>query len=279
MKFKLLFLLFTTSLWAENQRIIALAPSVNEILFALDKGDDIVGNTTYATFPKESQSIPKVGGYFSVSLEKILALKPSLVLMQKNNLDLKPKLEKFGIQTELIRISSLEDIKNGIKKIGDLTKASKKASMITADIDKAVQASQGILKDKKILIVFGRQFDLKKSVFVSGNNIYFADIIRASGNQNAFTENGTKQPLLSYEGIIATNPDIIYILAHLVTDEKEVQKLITPWLGLPVTAAKAKTIYVTTEKYAGMPSHRVVHYIEDFKELLKDAKKRLLIEK
>jgi len=275
LKFKWLLLVFTVSLWADSQRIVALAPSINEILFALGKGDAIVGNTTYATFPKEAQKIPKVGGYFSVSLEKILTLKPSLVLMQKNNLALKSKLEKFGIDAELIRISSLKDIKNGIKKIAKLTHAQEKATEIVTDINSAIEKSKGILKDKKILIVFGRQFDLKKSIYVSGNHIYFADIIRASGNQNAFSEDSTKQPLLSYEGIIATNPDIIYILAHLVKDEEESKKLIQPWLKLPVTAAKAKTIYVTTKKYAGMPSNRVVQYIEDFKDILQDAKSKL----
>jgi len=275
---KLFLLLFCSTIWASEQRIVALAPSINEILFALGKGDSIVGNTTYATFPKASQTITKVGGYFSVSLEKIVSLKPTLVLMQKNNLSLKPKLEKLGIKTELIKISSLDDIKNGIEKIALLTNADIEAKAIVKDIEQAMQKTKGVLKDKKILIVFGRQFDLKKEVFVSGNSIYFADIIRESGNQNAFEENTTKQPMLSYEGIIATNPDIIYILAHSVEGEqKETQRLIQPWLNLPITASKAKTIYVTTKKYAGMPSHRVIHYIKDFREILEDAKSKLTL--
>ena len=275
MKFKLSILLFSTVLFADSQRIIALAPSINEILFALGKKDSIVGNTTYATYPKEAQKKAKVGGYFSVSLEKIVALKPTLVLMQKNNLPLKPKLEKLGIKTEFIKISSLKDIKQGILKIGALTHANKEATTITREIDKALFTTKDILKDKKILIVFGRQFDLKKEVYVSGNNIYFADIIKASNNKNAYEENSTKQPTLSYEGVLACNPDIIYILAHTVADEEDAKKMIAPWLKLPITAAKAKTIYVTTKKYAGMPSQRVVYFIKDFKEVLEDAKSKL----
>ncbi len=262
-------------MFASEQRIVALSPAINEILFSLGAGENIVGNTTYATYPKESQDITKVGGYFSVSLEKILALKPTLVLMQKNNLPLKPNLEKLGIKTELISISSLKDIKKGIEKIGSLTGYEDNAKKITNDIDKTLLSTKGILKDKKILIVFGRQFDLKKEIFVSGNNIYFADIIRESENRNAFEENTTKQPMLSYEGIIKTDPDIIYILAHLVKDENESKKLIQPWLNLPITASKAKTIYVTTKKYAGMPSNRVINFIQDFKKVLEDAKSKL----
>ncbi len=279
MKFKLLFLLFCTLLEANQQRIIALSPAINEILFALDKKDEIVGNTTYATYPKESQSITKVGGYFSISLEKIVMLRPTLVLMQKNNLLLKSKLKKLGIKTEVIYLSSLIDIKKGIKKIGTLTKTDTKAQMLIDDIDRAIKDIDGILKNRKILIVFGEQFDLKKEIFVSGNSIYFADIIRASGNKNALKNTKTKQPMLSYEGIIKTNPDIIYILAHTVRDNKEVQKLIEPWLKLSITASKAKTIYLTTQKYASMPSHRVVNFIKDFKEILKDANAKLANQK
>jgi iron complex transport system substrate-binding protein len=274
MKYLFIFILLCTSLLGAEQRIVALAPSINEILFALGKGESVVGNTTYATYPEASKKIPKVGGYFSVSLEKIVALKPTLVLLQRNNLALKPKLEKLGIRTELIRISSLDDLKAGIMRIGELTYTKQRAAEIIEEINDAVKSTVGILKGKKILIVFGVNFDLKKEVFISGNHLYFADIIRASGNQNAFAEETSKQPVISMEGIIALNPDIVYILAHRVK-EKETSQLIVPWLKLPVTAARAKTIYVTTQKYAGMPSQRVVLFIRDFKEVLEDAKRKL----
>jgi iron complex transport system substrate-binding protein len=192
LKFKLLVLLLSVSLWADIQRIIPLAPSINEILFALGCGDKIVGNTTYATYPKASQDIEKVGGYFSVSLEKIVSLQPTLVLMQKNNLPLKPKLEKLGIKTEFIKISSLNDIKKGIEKIGALTDTNTKAKAIIDEIEKEMQKTKGILKDKKILIVFGRQFDLKKEIFVSGNSIYFADIIKTSGKPGILSRRHVK---------------------------------------------------------------------------------------
>jgi len=275
LKFSIFFLLLFSTLIYANERIVALSPAVNEILYALGEGENIVGNTTYATYPKESIKKPKVGGYFSVSLEKIVVLKPTLVLMQKNNLGLKPKLEKLGIKTEYIKISSLSDIKDGINKIASLTQKEDRAKKLVDSIDDAIKSTQNIVKNRKILIVFGRQFDLKREIFVSGNGIYFADIIKSSGNKNAYDENSTKQPTLSYEGILACNPDIIYILAHTISNDEDIQQLKEPWLKLPVTAAKSKTIYVTTKKYAGMPSHRVAKFIKDFKEVLEDAKSRL----
>ena len=96
MKYLFIILLIHALLFGAQQRIVALSPAINEILFALGAGDRIVGNTLYATYPKEAEKIPKVGGYFSVSLEKIIALEPTLLLMQRNNLSLKPKLEKLA---------------------------------------------------------------------------------------------------------------------------------------------------------------------------------------
>lgn len=273
MKLLLLFF-FTLSSTMAAERIIPLAPALNEILYALGKADEIVANTTYATYPKEAAKKPKIGGYFSVSIEKILSQRPSLVLMQKNNLSLKPSLEKLGIKTEVIYLQTLQDIEDGILKIGTLTQSIPKAKELVKEIQKAVTATKGILHSKKILIVFGVVFDLKRTVYISGNHLYFADIIRASGNQNAYDENSTKQPTLSYEGIVKLNPDIIYILAHHVKDV-ETQALLKPWFNLPITAAKYKTIYINTKKYAGMPSQRVTNYSDDFKIVLKKAKEKL----
>jgi len=87
-KYLVVCILFCTTLLSAQERIVALSPAINEILFALGKGSEVVGNTTYATYPEAAKKIPKVGGYFSVSLEKILALKPTLVLMQKNKISL-----------------------------------------------------------------------------------------------------------------------------------------------------------------------------------------------
>ncbi len=262
------------SLYGGGQRIVALSPAIDEILFALGKGEEVVGNTLYATYPEAAKNVPKVGGYFSVSLEKIVALDPTLVLMQRNNLALRPKLEKLGIKTALIRIDSLADLKAGIERIGALTGAKERAEEIVAQIDAHLAKTKGILRDKKILIVFGVNFDLGKEIYISGNHLYYADIIRASGNRNAYTDKSIDQPTVSMEGIIGMNPDIVYILAHRIRPD-QTDALIAPWLRLPITAARAKTIYVTTRKYAGMPSQRVIHFIDDYRKVLHDAARKL----
>jgi iron complex transport system substrate-binding protein len=256
-----------------SQRIITLSPAVNEIVFALKKGDDIVGNTQYCTFPKTSKTIPKVGGYYNISLEKVLALNPSLVILEKNNLSLVPKFQKLHIETMAISTVSLPVLFESFEKIGMKIGASTEAKKLIDSIKKSILKTQNILKDKKILIVFGSHLNLQKQIYVSGNHLYFADIIRASGNKNAFEGKSTKQPSLSYEGLIATNPDIVIILAPFAKKQnRSIKGIIKPWLSMPITAAKKHCIYVIDKDYAGIPSDRVRFFIHDFEGALRDAK-------
>ncbi len=267
--------LFLPLLLYSKERIVVLSPAINEIVYALGAGDEIVANTTYSTYPKDAQNKPKVGGYFSVSLEKIIEQKPTLVLMQRNNFLLKPKLQKLGIKTRYISISSINDIKKAIGDIGKMVKKEENSKKIQKKIDNALATLKGIVENKKILIVFGKYFDLSSEIFISGNNLYFSDIIKASGNQNAFEEKNEKQPVLSYEGLAATNADIVYILTHDMSSEDEKKRLLSLWSKLPINAAKKGTIYINDSKYASMPSQRVILFIEDFKKVLEDAANRL----
>jgi iron complex transport system substrate-binding protein len=272
----ILFIALSLHLYAAApERIIALSPAINEILFALGSGDKIVGNTTYCTYPEQSKKISKVGGYFSPSLEKIITLNPTMVIMQANNKTLSHQLKKLGIQTEVIDIDKLNSIKNAIVRIGHIVERSKKAQQIIRDINRALKSTQNIVQDKKILIVFGHHLDLAKQIFVAGQNLYYDDIITFSGNTNALQSDRKGQPILNLENIIHLNPDIVILISPF-TQEKGLSQtmLIKPWLQLPIPAAKTGSVFVETNEYAGIPSHRLKLFIEDFKGFLLEAKNR-----
>jgi len=273
---KTLLLLFFFLLHAQAERIITLAPSVNEIVFALGHGDEVVGNSEHCSYPEISKDIPKVGGYFAISLEKVLALRPTLIIMAKNNLPLKPKFEKLGIEVIDVSTVSLQELLQSFKTIGKRIGAKEEALSLIQEVEKALLSTTDILENKKILIVFGSHLDLNRQIYVSGNHLYFADIIKHSNNQNAYHDTSTKQPALSYEGLIATNPDIVIILApYAKTQKREISAIIKPWLKIPITAATKKTIYVIDKEYAGIPSDRVRFLIKDYEEILRDAKDKL----
>ncbi len=262
-------LLITLSLQAK-ERIIALSPAINEIIFALGAGEQIIANTQFSLYPEASVKLPKVGGYFSPSLEKILVLNPSLVIMQENNYKLSLKLKRLGIKSKIIKIDKLDNIKSAITQIATVLKKEKEATQIVKNIDKALEKLHNIIKNKKILIVFGRNTDLSKQIFVAGQNLYFDEIINESNNTNALQSNRKGQPILNMENIIACNPDIVLLLARCQADGINNEALIKPWLELPISAAKTKAIYINPNIYAGLPSDRITLFLEDFKVMLED---------
>lgn len=267
MKLILLSILITFSF--AKERIIVLSPSINEIVYALGAGDEIVGNTEYCTFPKASLTVTKLGGFFNPNLEKILSLQPTIVIMQQNNLKLSLQLNKLDIQTKVVKIDRLHNIKNSILTIGKLIDKNHEAQNIVNDIDDHLDALKGIVSHKKILIVIGHNTSLVKQIFVVGQNLYFDDIINASGNKNALQSKRKGQPILNQENIIATNPDIVILLAPFIKKKGlNPQDLIAPWKALPISAGKEGQIYIIDGEYAGVPSDRLILFLKDFKDIL-----------
>ena len=267
---KILLILFITLTINAQERIIALSPAINEIIFALNAGEQVIANTDYALFPEASQKLPKVGGYFSPNLEKIIALKPTIVIMQNNNHKLSLKLKRLGIKSKVIKIDKLESINSAILEIGLLLKKEKKAKHIVENINLKRSKLKNIISGKKILIVFGRNAELSKQVFVAGQNLYYDEIINESNNTNALHSERKGQPILNMENLIACNPDIVLLLARCQADGLNNEALIKPWLELPISAAKTKSIYINSNIYAGIPSDRLALFLEDFRAILED---------
>ena len=267
---KILLILFITLTINAQERIIALSPAINEIIFALNAGEQVIANTDYALFPEASQKLPKVGGYFSPNLEKIIALKPTIVIMQNNNHKLSLKLKRLGIKSKVIKIDKLESINSAILEIGLLLKKEKEAKQIVENINLKRSKLKNIISGKKILIVFGRNAELNKQVFVAGQNLYYDEIINESNNTNALHSERKGQPILNMENLIACNPDIVLLLARCQADGLNNEALIKPWLELPISAAKTKSIYINSNIYAGIPSDRLALFLEDFRAILED---------
>lgn len=268
-----LFLLLAVWISLEgSERIIALSPSINEILYALGAGDDVVANTEYCNYPDEAKRKPKVGGYFSPSLEKIVALKPTLVIAQDNNALLASKLDRLGIRTVVVRIDTYASVRNSFATIGRAAGKGAKASTIVAGLDRKLRSLKRIVTGKKILMVFGQNTDLSKPLYVSGQNLYFDDIIRASGNRNALQSSRKGQPVVTLEQILGMNPDIIVLLApNRVQMGLTQDDLIRPWQKLPIDAARRNRVYVADKEYSSNPSDRLGLFLDDYRGFLLHA--------
>lgn len=256
-----------------QERVVTLSPSVNEIVFALGAGETVVGNTTYSDYPKESQKIKKIGGYFNLSLEKVLQVKPTLVIAQNYNKKLLDNLKALGIKTLVYKTDSLASIKNTIKSLGVYFKKEERAKELILNIENALTSLSSIIQNKKILIVIHPSKNLNKDIYVTNNFVYFEDIIKKSENTNAYQSRNKAQPVINMEKLINIDPDVVILLgAFLENKPMQIEQIKNSWYNLPIKASKNKNIYVIDKIYAGIPSNRVVLLIDDFRKILKNVR-------
>ena len=260
-KFFILVLFFALSLSAK-ERIISLSPSIAEIVFALKKGDSLVGVSSYSLYPKEVQKLPIIGGYTNPNLEKILALSPTLVVGQTFNIHTLEQLKRFHIKTLMLDLKTISSIKNSIKTLSDELN-SQEGEKLLNNIDKAIQNIKKTKTPHSVMIVYGLKEDLRSGIYIAGHNIFFEDIIHFTGNTNAYRATSTAQPVLNYENVIALNPEQIIILHSRASEpDVDVKKALASWYKLPTDASKNKRISIIDEDYLHIPSHRVAQTIK-----------------
>lgn len=271
-KYIFILLFLCINLMGES-RIVTLTPSINEIVYALGMGKNVVANTKYCDFPEESKSVKKVGGYATISLEKILESKPTVVIAQNYDEKMLRNLKSLNIKTMIFKTDTLSSIKTTIKTLGEYFGKEEKASELISSIDNSLKSLEGIVSNKKVLLVIGPRKNLNNQIYITGNNLYFEDIIKASGNKNAYFSKSTNQPVVNSEKIINMNPDIIVLLSPFLDGKEELKnKLIKLWETLPVNAAVNKDIYIIDKLYAGIPSQRVIYFMKDFKKILENVR-------
>lgn len=255
MKTIFLLLLFILTLEAK-ERIISLSPSLSEIVYALKKGESLVATSEYSLYPKEAAQLPIIGNYFSPNIEKILTLTPTLVIGQDFNKETLDKLKTFHIKTLMLRSQTIDEIKESILKLSNELQAD--PAPLIDEIDLAIKNSPKSKTPHKVMIVYGLEEDLRSNIFIAGKGIFFDDIISLSNNTNAYSSRVTNQPSLSYENVIALDPDQIIIIHSRASNPNiNEQKALNEWYKLPTNASKNRRITVIDESYIHIPSHRV----------------------
>ncbi|MBU0631714.1 ABC transporter substrate-binding protein [bacterium] len=245
------------ALWG-NERIVSLSPSITEIVFALGEGEAMVATSEYSLYPKEAKKLPLIGGYSNPNIEKIISYQPTLVIGQDFNLATLEKLQKFGIKTVMVRLQTLDDIKNSIVTISKNISAQTNADTLVKEIEDALKDAKKAESPHSVMIVYGLKEDLRSGIYIAGHGIFFEDIIKACSNTNAYSSELLSQPVLSYENVIALNPQQIIILHSKATEpDVDVDKALANWYSIPTDASKNKKISIVDESYLHIPSQRV----------------------
>ncbi|MEA3374506.1 MAG: helical backbone metal receptor [Campylobacterota bacterium] len=257
---RLIFLLLFSLPLFSQERIVTLNPAVADIVAALDETENIVAVSDYTLYPEVLVSRPKVGGYTTLSIEKVLSHRPTLVIGLEHQQKFLSQLQAFHIRTEMVRLERIEDIKKSILSLAALLHHEEKGEALIAEIEMSKKSAPKLPVPQSVLIVFANASSLSRGVYVAGHDLFFEEIIQACGASNAYTSDYSLQPVLNVEGIIATNPDHVLLLSGPL-DRVNLEKLLQRWQALPIKAAKNNQIKVIRNDYILIPSQRIAESI------------------
>jgi iron complex transport system substrate-binding protein len=249
----------------EPQRIISIAPSNTEILFALGLEDKIVGITNYCNFPEETKNIEKIGETFPLNLEKIVSLKPDLILAYAGQLNEIPRLRELGLKVIVIEPLNLQETLKSIQMVATVCGIPEKGNILVENLSQRIDqiktevSNLEITKKPKVFIG-----GIYETIWTPGEGTLFNELISLAGGINiaAGFSGWTK---ISPEFILKEDPDIIIIPIGAMNpgDELKIKENIYQrpgWSNL--SAVKTQKIFIVNEDLFFRPGPRIVDGLE-----------------
>jgi iron complex transport system substrate-binding protein len=195
------------------ERFISLAPNLTEIVYAIGAGDRLVGNTTYCDYPEAAKNVQKVGDTLQPSIERILALRPQLVLVSTSS-----QLEAFTKQLDEHDIAvfvtdprDLEGVFRSILSVGDLLNESAAASELVKQLRARSEAVERAVAGLAPVSVF---FQLSgQPLYTAGRSSFVTNLIERAGGRSVTSDVPGAWPRLSDERALASRPDAVIMLA------------------------------------------------------------------
>jgi len=269
-----IFIIITTSYsFSDNkpQRIVSLSPNLTQVIYALGYMDQVVGVTIYDDYPPQVIDLPKIGGWINPNYEAILALKPDLVVLMKDqDISFGDKLRTLGLKTFIAKSNdSIKDIIQAISDLGEILGESEEAKKLTlgiqSDLNEIEQKTKNT-KKKSVMIVVGRNPGTLEDIYVIGRNNYIDELITLAGGENV-VENERNALKITKEAIFTFNPDVIIEINHQQIDREA--EILAIWNTLKqVEAVKNNQVHILSSKVLLHPSQRIVDGAQTLTEIL-----------
>src|SRR3954447_15765946 len=248
---------------ARPQRIVSLVPAVTEMIFAIGEGARVAAVSNYDHFPADVTGLPRVGGLHDPSVERILAIKPDLVIVYATQKELIERLDRAGILYFNYQHKALPDILTTIRAVGARTGSAARADALAAAMDRAledIRTTTARLPHPATLLVFERDPASLRNVYASGGYGFLHDMLEIAGGRNVFA--GVKQQAVqaSTEMLIASKPEVIVELLYGDSlKNADVASTLRAWDAVPsVPAVRSHRISALTGDEFVVPGPRVV---------------------
>jgi iron complex transport system substrate-binding protein len=237
------------------------------MLFAIGAGADVVGVSSYDRFPPEALTKPKVGALVDPDFERILSLRPDLVVVYATQVDLIARLERARVPTFRYELAGLADVTATIRSLGERLGRADKARAIADTVERdlaAIRRSVAGLPRPRTVLIFGREAGTLRGIYASGGIGFMHDMLVAAGGEDIFADITRQNLQATTEMLLARAPEVI-IEAYAsegwtperVAREREV------WRGLPsLPAVRSNRVRVLADDRLSIPGPRVAEGVK-----------------
>jgi iron complex transport system substrate-binding protein len=257
----------------QPRRVVSLIPAVTEMIFAMGDDSRLVGVSSYDRYPPAVQKIERVGGLLDPNIEKILSLRPDLVIVYSTQQELKQRLQRTNIPFFLYEHRGLADITQTIRAVGSRLGSAAAANRLADTMESDLAAIRRSVAGKprpKTLLVFGREPGSLRAVNASGGVGFLHDMLLVAGGDNVFGDVARQSVDASQEMILARRPEVIVELRYgdALAGSDSV-RLAHDWEALAsLPAVHNHRVYVLTGDQFVVPGPRVVQATQQFADVL-----------
>jgi iron complex transport system substrate-binding protein len=249
------------------ERIVSLAPSIKEILFALGLYEEIAGVTDFCDFPEAVLNKPRVGGFVNPSIEKIVSLKPDLIIGTRdgNRMETVHRLNDLGFSVYVVNPKGFDGVIKTIQNIGEIVARKDESKRIIKNTmtrkENIVRLTQSLPKPK----VF---FQIGNAPIITvGRGSLGDDLISLAGGKSISEDELVTYPLYSIETILSKAPEIIIMSS--MESKKDYSNLIKWWQNWKsIPAVKKSAIYVIDSDLVDRPTPRMVEGLEALAKMI-----------
>ena len=263
---------FELTFSAYPSRIVSLAPSNTEILYAVGAGDRVVGVTTYCDYPPEVRDKEQIGGFTDPNVEKIVSLKPDLVLAVRGNPRIMLEtLRKLNLPVFAVEPESLEGVLEATSKVGKLVGRSEVADSLVSAMQSRIRAVAAVVDtvplERRPRVLWG---GWTTPIYTAGPGSLIDDLIRAAGGVNIAADAESTWPQYDLETVVVRDPQVI--LSGYMEEKESLERAkeeLKKWDGWRnISAVRTGRIYAIGTDLIGRPGPRVIEGLERMASVL-----------
>jgi iron complex transport system substrate-binding protein len=249
------------------QRIISLVPALTEMLYAVGAGSQVVAVSSYDEYPPEVTALPRVGALLDPDTERIISLKPDLVITYGSQVDLQAQMKRATIPTFEYRHAGLAHILITMKELGIRTGHATEAEAAVATIAARLAAVRARVAGKRrprTLLVFSREPKTLRNIYVSGGRGFLHDMLEMAGGDDLFNDLDKESVQVSAETILARAPEVILELRpEEISAGQPMQDELASWSRLAsVPAVRDQRVLFISGRAVTVPGPRVAESVE-----------------